>query len=687
MLEFTKQIVQLLVDYVSKNRLDFDKTTFFTIVIGQITIYGILLTFYQFVASYKGNENGVTRYLGVNITEHFVKKNISVFDKIVSRKWFGTVFVLEILYKPFLTIYREMISAQMISVMNFIWIVFVIFYFVIFVILFFQCTKCILMIKLCSDAKTNGSIIRDINRMFLKKTVKARIGQKTVDLLKEDFKCLGHAIKVDDNPDLQERYNHLIYNILKIYIEHKTNEISKIEKKRVISKNQVPWMYNADCEIHLLQEILDEKYFSLDKSNIKFIFSFHMKLLELNLKRAQLEGYQKISFAKYRSLHIKMEEKVFDANEWIDVTLNIYRNLNDEMKMDVIHSLQLYSLQSQNLYKVFGDECVFELIKIEVENIFCRERKQADFVNIFSWIIKEERFNNFYADIIRDKLIYYNQFDAREILGQLNKNNCVYLFSYMIMYYSIYKFRFDWKYINISVLKTLWNGIYDIKDDTKEIIERIKKSNIGHRFTDEMYISFLEYIEANFNSDLLNKIQKDKILDVFYCFVIKMCVINHGNLIYLMDDDNVNIDIYTMIFNELSKHDELIENEKILKWIYDMRYCHFMKQDHFPKNLDITLRNLLLTNINIMAVIKYINEKHYYDTDCFGAYLLVNVQELSDEIQKQERIKGVVRTAFIASNMNVDEYIDMLEKECCICKHKIDYVQKEKMKEYLIKTF
>lgn len=56
-------------------------------------------------------------------------------------------------------------------------------------------------------------------------------------------------------------------------------------------------------------------------------------------------------------------------------------------------------------------------------------------------------------------------------------------------------------------------------------------------------------------------------------------------------------------------------------------------------------------------------------------------------MQNQDDIKGIVRNAFIARNMNVDEYIDMIERECSICRSEINYVQKEKMKEYLLKTF
>ena len=37
-------------NYVVNNYLIIDKSTYLTIVIGQITIYGILLTFYQFLS-------------------------------------------------------------------------------------------------------------------------------------------------------------------------------------------------------------------------------------------------------------------------------------------------------------------------------------------------------------------------------------------------------------------------------------------------------------------------------------------------------------------------------------------------------------------------------------------------------------------------------------------------------------
>ena len=37
--------------------------------------------------------------------------------------------------------------------------------------------------------------------------------------------------------------------------------------------------------------------------------------------------------------------------------------------------------------------------------------------------------------------------------------------------------------------------------------------------------------------------------------------------------------------------------------------------------------------------------------------------------------------------MDIDEYINMIEEECHMCRCEMNYVQKEKMKEYLLQTF
>lgn len=686
-MERTSYLLQIIIDYMFNNNLSIDKATFFTVIIGQITIYGILLTFYQFVASYQGGEKAATRYLGINITEYFVKKKIKIFNKIISKKMFGVLLILEILYKPFMTIYGETLGTSTISIINFVWFLFAIVYFILFVMLFIQCTKSILMIKMSSDIKRNGYIISEINKEFLKKTMKERISKNAIDLLRRDFVNLHDAIQEDENTELQGRYNQLIHLIFTDYIGRKQYEISNIEKKGRILKNQVSWIYNSNCEVHLLQEIIDEIYFQLDEQNIKSILNFYIDLIRLNLIRAKQAGYSKVRLNRYDDLYVKAEEKIFDVIEWKDVILKIYQKLSDKKKQELIRLLQRGLNQGQDFYEQYYKQCINDLIRVEFDCIFSEKRKQKDFVKIFGQIIKDKYFNDICAQIMRDKIIYYNRFDAGEIIGQLSGKNCTYIFSYIVLYYSIYRFRFEREYININVLRILWKQHSDMQDDAEEVIEKIRNSNIGHRFEDKMYFKFMEYINASADGELFNMVYNDKILDVFYVWVIKTSVINQDDLIYSIYQDNLDMDIQIAIINELAKHDELMECESIHTWVQYMRYNSFAMQNSFPRKLNITLRSLLLTNINVVIVVNYVHENRYFYDDVIGAYLLVKLHELSDKTQKQKQIKEIVKNAFIASNMDIDEYINMIEKECYMCRCEINYVQKEKMKEYLLQTF
>lgn len=492
-MERISYFLQIIIEYMFNNKLNVDKTTFFTVIIGQLTIYGILLTFYQFVAAYQVNKKAAIRYLGINITEYLVKNNTSVFNHIVSKKVFGAIFIMEILYKPFITIYGDMLLEETICVMNFLWFLFAIFYFVVFIILFFQCTRSILIIELYSEMKGTKYLIRDINKVFLKKTMKNRISQNAIGVLGRYFAYLREVIQVDDNTEFQVGYNQLIHSIFNGYIERKQYEISNIEKRGRILKNQVPWIYNSDCEVRLLRKIIAEIYFQLDEQNIRSILNFYFDLIRLNLIRAKLGGYSKVKFNKDDGLSMKEGEKIYDVSAWKDVLLKIYQKLSDDKKQELIFLLQRGINQKQDFYRQYCRVCINDLIKVEMDCIFSGKRKQKDFVKIYGQIIRDKHFNDFCSQIIRDKIICYKRFDAGEIIGQLNEKNCTYLFSYIVLCYSIYKFEFEREYININVLRILWKQHGSMQDDAKEVIGRIKNSNIGHRFKEKMYFKLMEW--------------------------------------------------------------------------------------------------------------------------------------------------------------------------------------------------
>lgn len=87
-MEFLKQNILELGKYFQTNCIEIDKSTYFTVIIGQITIYGILVTFYQFVVSYNGNNELVKKYLGVNVVEYYVKKKVVVLINLSQKEFF-----------------------------------------------------------------------------------------------------------------------------------------------------------------------------------------------------------------------------------------------------------------------------------------------------------------------------------------------------------------------------------------------------------------------------------------------------------------------------------------------------------------------------------------------------------------------------------------------------------------------
>ena len=53
-----------------------------------------------------------------------------------------------------------------------------------------------IMIKMSSDVKRNDNIISEINKDFLKKTIKERISKKAIDLLRRDFVNLREEFRM-----------------------------------------------------------------------------------------------------------------------------------------------------------------------------------------------------------------------------------------------------------------------------------------------------------------------------------------------------------------------------------------------------------------------------------------------------------------------------------------------------------
>lgn len=183
------------------------------------------------------------------------------------------------------------------------------------------------------------------------------------------------------------------------------------------------------------------------------------------------------------------------------------------------------------------------------------------------------------------------------------------------------------------------------------------------------------------------KSRNESTLDMFCIWTMKICVINNEIPMYslykLEDYKKYEHEIIKLI-NEISKHNELLENDNIKQWIYNVRYNFFNREKEIPQNLLIELRTLLLSNINIDAVLKKINDTNILYYNDFGKYLLVKIDDIPSQIKQQDRVKETIKKAFTMSNMDIETFLNELVKESEICGCEIDYYQKEIMRSFLL---
>lgn len=659
-------------NYVVNNHLIIDKSTYLTIVIGQITVYGILLTFYQFIVSVQGTgDNSGQKYLGINLIEYYTNMEVRFFKRIISTQLFKWLFILEILYKPVIVVYGRKISDDVITICNFFWYVYVVFSFGVFGILFLKCAKCVWSLKFATDI--NKNIANQINRDFMRKIFRKR---KT-EMFTNNMEYLGWIIKKEDEPSFYESYKRLIIDIFNVYQKRKEEEITCLLTKNQKVKNQIAWIANMENECYLLSNFIKEKYIQLDPYMEMYLQNLHLKLLKLNLKRAEVGGKKNINVDSYKS-----DDSLVDCREWRKLTEAIFEKSILENKKNMIENLYCEYMDKSSEIQSYCEKILSKLLKREIRDVFEDKRQQKEFVYVFESVLcdNDNELNKFYAEELCECLILYNEKKVEELIKLVNKKNCSYILAYMIIYYSVYKFRGGWKYINIGVLREMVKNGTRLERELAGINSFISKSCINRRrYSEEMYVTLVENLDKEITGKWLEQIYQQKNIDAFYITIIKLCV--YGQEYYCFDREG-KIEPKILFINELAKHKEVLTSQNVREMVSQMQYNDFRKLDNWPEKLHITLRSLLLTNMQISDVLLD-DKKNYLYYISIGQYLLV---KYVGEIDVSKAKKDIIRKAYVASNISIQEYIEYLERESYICGIELCYVKKEKMKKFLMEV-
>lgn len=581
----------MLIDYIINHTLVIDRSTYITVILGQITLYSILLTFYQFVVSFEGTPGSSLKYLGVSLTEYYIRNKRSMFHRIVEKPYFYILFLLQILYKPILAIYSNYFSTILISICSFLWYSFAVLYFIIFIILFRQCIKSLFALKIIFDLQTNSAFIKDLNQKFIQKSIITRMRNSAIDLLTWDIKFLIRMLKTDTDQIFCSQYHQLIISVFESYLNNKRKEIERIKKTNRTPKNQIAWIYASEAECNLLENLLQETAI-IDEKFKKDLCTLHLEFVKLFLQRAFAENKESLDliFNKGPSLTLDKNSHSLNCSSWEKLTISFFKNLDLESRKLLMKILHETYHNDTTMFQKYCEYCIFDLISSGISEVFDEDKQQKDFCKVFDDLLEDKKFNDYYAVKLCDNLISYQQQDTRKMIELLNSDNCTYLFCYIVIYYSIYKFRFDWKYLNIDTLKALWSEHTEIDKIADYLIQKFKQSTIEHRFSKDIFYKFDEYLKDSLTDTLLRTIYQEKMLDMFYITIVKLCVLEQT---YGYDSNQSVNDAQIYFINQLANHPELMKYDNIKKLVNNLQYKYFSTLDYIPENLNISLKHLL----------------------------------------------------------------------------------------------
>lgn len=93
------------------------------------------------------------------------------------------------------------------------------------------------------------------------------------------------------------------------------------------------------------------------------------------------------------------------------------------------------------MYVYYCKECIQNIIRDEIRSISHNIDKQIEFIAVFEAILKDEYINDICGQALCCEITENKKYNFGDVLDQLNEINSKYLFSYIIIYYSIYRFR------------------------------------------------------------------------------------------------------------------------------------------------------------------------------------------------------------------------------------------------------
>lgn len=626
--------------------LECDAATYYTVVFGQLTTFGIFLAFYQFVASQSDD-----KYLGQKISAHFYDNRIA--ERLISSLCFVIPFVIEILCLPLKTLFSSLSFGIMVNLINYFWSFAVIVFLVLFAVLFWKCAVQIVHGKILFKRQIKRDVARKINkRLFDDFRIKAR------SIFRTDIACvrnlvLGAYDYVGEDQEDRRLFFELTEDVFNWYLERRDKKVKDIETKT--EKHWINYTKLLREELDFINSYAD--VLGKTKAYDKNLLSFYFKIMEKTMNIASAKEFDKLDYNN-PVVSWNNDKKAFNVRNCDDTIQKLITIMDDnEIKKMLLHMLYVVRRDDKSLMMQFCNRKIKEFLREKWYQVLQDECDIAAFNDTFGKVLGEEKYNNTYAWIIADNISSFEKIDDRRYVELLDARNSAFLFYYFILYYSAYAFIFDWKHMPVETLKALWERL-EKRDTVNEYVKnRISSSNAAHRIDSASVDRIIEVIKADNTLSLLNKLKDEDGIDQFYVFAIKTAVIGQSVNHYAgtIDEDTVNYCI-----NKLTYHSEIAGTPLVKDFVAYLQFEHFASMTTFPRSISNNnqLGAFVLTHFPVADPILSENEWLIYNRG-FGEYLLTR----SWEGINPELVHKCAYGAFERSNKDCDEYIVYISDE------------------------
>lgn len=664
-------MIEIIRTHICSDALVVEKEIYFMIVIGQLTALPIILNFYQNIMSTENTKKKIElKYMGKNLIDYELSKRLGFLQRAFSSRIFGIAFGFEIIYKPLIFVFDELFSETIVSALNSVWYMIVISIFIFLGMFLFSCTACVLSIRKLFNDIDSSQIIQELNKKYVRSVFRYRFDKERVNIVSQSVNHIENWISEDSLRI--DKYVDLMRKLFKKYISciEQEQKWLFIYGKKV--KCQIGWIYNKNIEIHMLSELNEEKYVHNNPDFECCLQRWELKMIELFLKRAEYEGYEKVN------IHFWGEKSKSTINcvDYRDLIQNTYIKSSTGNKKRIVQGLINMQELKVQLIKEFSTKMLREILGNDLDRVYKDENYEEICFGVWSELLRIDAFNYFLLKKLSEKYIYNDKFYPSKLIQILEGKYKNALFVYIFMYHSIYKFRNEWTYINIELMRELFQEVKKIEEDEETIKNLLYSSCFEHRYEDVMYTELVRNLKYSMNGEWVDKIYNQNVIDPFYVIVMNLCVLNGS---YDNSFSTGGMDSNIRFINEISKHEEILRFEKVQDMVFAIGYRLFRNHVGWPENLKITFRTLLLTDVLISDEMIDDKVQYLYYRDV-GKYLLVNYAKngIISPIRKQ-----VIKKAFVESDLSIEKYIEAIEKEAIICNYKITYINKEKMKNYL----